>query len=202
MKKLLLFPICLFALKAAYGQHYADSIYKHREHYRNEFVTDERSPLGMRDTSYLRFYAPDKTYRVTASLKLTPEASPFQIPTHSGKTKTYRKYGILHFLIKGKPYDLEVYQSLDLIKKEEYKNHLFVPFNDLTNYEETYGGGRYIDLSITDIIDNTILLDFNKCYNPYCAYAEGYNCPIPPEANRLSIPIKAGEKTFGKKIEE
>ncbi len=202
MKKFLLLPFCVLALNAASGQTYADSIYKHREYYRNEFVMDEKSPLGMRDTSYLRFFAPDRNYRVLASLKLTPEASPFQIPTHSGKTKTYRKYGILHFMLRGKPYDLEVYQSLDLIKKEEFKNYLFVPFNDMTNYEETYGGGRYMDLSIVDVADNTIVLDFNKCYNPYCAYAEGYNCPIPPEANRLPIAIRAGEKMFGKKLEE
>ena len=64
------------------------------------------------------------------------------------------------------------------------------------------GGGRYIDLSIVDFTDNTIVLDFNRSYNPYCAYATGYNCPIPPEANRLPLAIRAGEQSFGKKLSD
>ena len=63
---------------------------------------------------------------------------------------------------------------------------------------ETYGGGRYIDLTITDIKNNLIELDFNKCYNPYCAYSDGYSCPIPPDENNLKIKIEAGEKKFAK----
>jgi uncharacterized protein (DUF1684 family) len=73
---------------------------------------------------------------------------------------------------------------------------LFVPFKDRTNYDATYGGGRYIDLSTKDIVNGRILLDFNKCYNPYCAFADGFNCPIPPDENSLPIEIAAGEKTF------
>jgi uncharacterized protein (DUF1684 family) len=151
---------------------------------------------------YLRFFWPKERYRVVAKFKATPEATPFQMPTHSGKAKTYRKYGVLSFRLLGAEYHLEVYQSPELIKREELKDHLFVPFNDISNYEETYGGGRYLDLSLRDIVDNTVVLDFNKAYNPYCAYAAGYNCPIPPEANRLPIKILAGEKTFGKKTDE
>jgi uncharacterized protein (DUF1684 family) len=79
---------------------------------------------------------------------------------------------------------------------------LFIPFNDLTNYEETYGGGRYLDVSTTDIVNGKMVVDFNKSYNPYCAYSDGYNCPIPPDANKLQVTIKAGEKNYGKKIEE
>ena len=170
--------------------------------YRNAFVQEEHSPLGVADTTYLRFFQPDPAYRVTASLLRTPEAVPFQIPTSSGKSKTYRKYGVLSFTLLGEPLKLEVYQSLDLLKSEEHKNYLLVPFKDLTNYEETYGGGRYIDLSIVDFTDNTIVLDFNRSYNPYCAYATGYNCPIPPEANRLPLAIRAGEQSFGKKLSD
>ena len=84
------------------------------------------------------------------------------------------------------------------MKNPKYIDHLFIPFNDLTNYEETYGGGRYIDLSLNDIKDGKVVLDFNKCHNPYCAYSDGYNCPIPPEANRLKVAVKAGEMNFGK----
>jgi uncharacterized protein (DUF1684 family) len=202
MKRSVLTTAVCLSLFSANAQSYADSIAKHREAYKNEFITEERSPLKGDDTSFLRFFAPDIRYRVVAKIKLTPEAKSFDIPTQSGKKKSYRKYADLKFSINKKPYQLEMYQSIDLMKKEEYKDHLFVPFNDLTNYKETYAGGRYIDLSLKDIKNNTIILDFNKAYNPYCAFASGYNCPIPPAANNLKVAIKAGEKVYGKEVPE
>jgi len=82
---------------------------------------------------------------------------------------------------------------------KEYKDHLFIPFTDATSGEETYESGRYIDLEIKDITNENVLIDFNKAYNPYCAYVSGkYNCPIPPNENRLIVAIRAGEKSFGK----
>jgi uncharacterized protein (DUF1684 family) len=82
------------------------------------------------------------------------------------------------------------------MRQEEYRDYLFLPFADLTNGEETYGGGRYLDLTIPT--GNTILLDFNKAYNPYCAYNPKYSCPLVPKQNRLDIPIIAGVKAFKK----
>jgi len=75
---------------------------------------------------------------------------------------------------------------------------LFIPFADVTSGDETYGTGRYIDISTKDIINNTVVIDFNKAYNPYCAYSNGYNCPIPPAENYLAVAIKAGERSFAK----
>jgi len=74
--------------------------------------------------------------------------------------------------------------------------YLFLPFNDYTNYETTYGGGRYIDIQVGDIADNKVLLDFNKSYNPYCAYADGFSCPIPPSENYVHTHVLAGERVF------
>ena len=200
MKKLLLSLAASVVVVAADAQSYTYSIARHREKYKLEFIEEERSPLKGEDTSFLRFYKADPRYRVVAALKLTPEAKPFDIPTSSGKKKSYRKYGELSFRLNKKPYKLELYQSIDLMTKEKYKDHLFVPFNDLTNYQGTYAGGRYIDLSLKDIKNNVVILDFNKAYNPYCAYASGYNCPIPPRANNLKVAIKAGEKMYGKEV--
>ena len=78
----------------------------------------------------------------------------------------------------------------------EYSNHLFIPFNDITNGVETYDAGRYIDLEIPK--GDTIIIDFNKAYNPYCAYNDGYSCPIPPEENNLEVEVKAGVMAFEK----
>jgi uncharacterized protein len=93
---------------------------------------------------------------------------------------------------------LQVFQNLGLLNDPKYSDHLFIPFTDGTTYTETYGGGRYIDLSTKDIKGDKLMVDFNKCYNPYCAYAEGYNCPIPPVENRLPISIHAGERNWAK----
>ena len=75
-----------------------------------------------------------------------------------------------------------------------YKDYLFLPFTDPTNGVTTYGGGRYLDLMIP--ATKVVQLDFNKAYNPYCAYSGNYSCPIPPEENHLEIEIKAGVKKY------
>ena len=113
--------------------------------------------------------------------------------------KTFRVYGVLHFTINDTAVSLNIYQSQNLMNTDEYKNHLFLPFTDLSSGEETYAAGRYIDMSTADIINNKVVIDFNKAYNPYCAYVSGkYNCPIPPKENQLPVMIAAGEKTFVK----
>lgn len=184
------------------AQSYTDSISQYRAQYKQEFITDKNSPLHSADTAYLRFYAPDEAYKVNAFVHLSNDSPPFKMKTHSGKEKMYRKYGELHFKLKGKKAMLEIYQSISLMKNEAYKDYLFIPFNDLTNYETTYAGGRYLDISIKDIKNGAVQLDFNKCYNPYCAFASGYSCPIPPDANKLKLRIEAGEMNFAGAVKE
>jgi len=125
------------------------------------------------------------------------EQKPFEMATYSGVTKPYIKYGELLFEIPGKGTQrINVYQSLKALKLPQYKDHLFIPFKDLTSGESTYDGGRYIDIKLSDIKKGIVYLDFNKAYNPWCAYSEGYSCPIPPAENTLNIAIEAGELTF------
>jgi uncharacterized protein (DUF1684 family) len=76
----------------------------------------------------------------------------------------------------------------------KYKNHIFVPFTDLTTGSESYGGGRYVDLELP--FSDKVIIDFNRAYNPYCAYNHKYSCAIPPEENHLNVAIKAGVKAF------
>ena len=83
-----------------------------------------------------------------------------------------------------------------MFDKEGYEDYLFLPFLDNTNGEESYGGGRYVEARIPE--GDTIIIDFNKAYNPYCAYNEKYSCPIVPRQNYLPIEVKAGVKAFGK----
>jgi uncharacterized protein len=105
-------------------------------------------------------------------------------------------YGKVYFTLNDTIVTLCVYQSQDLMKVNQLKDYLFIPFMDATTGEETYESGRYFDFSIHDIKENVLVVDFNKAYNPYCAYTVGYNCPVPPKENRINVAILAGEKKF------
>lgn len=178
---------------------FADQLAKHRETYKKDLLAASGGPLTEAgDLSYVQFYAPDSTYRVTATVQRIEKAEPFDMPTYNGKTRPHVAYALLSFTIHGKPQQLTLYRNLNVIRIPEYRDYLFLPFKDATSGTETYGGGRYMDLRTGDIQNGQVMLDFNKAYNPYCAFKEGYPCPIPPKINTLSISVKAGEKTFGK----
>ncbi len=116
-----------------------------------EFKNPEQSPLPDRfrsDFESLDFFAPDTNYVVTANLVRTPEALPFLMPTNTGRTSEEVVYGIVTFSLNGKEFSLEVYQNRELVEDKDYEDYLFLPFSDQTNGNETYGGGRYLDLRI------------------------------------------------------
>jgi uncharacterized protein (DUF1684 family) len=202
IKSFLFFSLAALPLQALSQHSYTDSLLQHRLHYKQEFITSAHSPLKAADTGFLRFFTPDERFRVMSRVERTPDAPVFDMATRSGKTQPYRRYGMLHFTLQDKELTLEVYQSQTLKNKPGYEDHLFIPFNDLSNGEQTYGGGRYLDLKTTDIRNGRLVLDFNKAYNPYCAFASGYSCPIPPDANRLDVVIAAGEMAFGRETHE
>ena len=164
-----------------------------------KFKLDEDSPLKPRDReafTALEFFPVDTAFIVTAQFVRTPGESPFYMPTTTERLPESVKYGELYFTLQGKELKLNIYQNKELILQKEYEDYLFLPFTDLTNGVTTYGGGRYLDLRIP--AGNLIQLDFNKAYNPYCAYNEKYSCPIPPAENDLYIEIEAGVKDFKK----
>jgi uncharacterized protein (DUF1684 family) len=160
---------------------------------RTEYENPNTTPLSAKaKTSFkgIHFFPVDKKYAVNARFVRTPRENPFQMSTSGGIRKTYVKYAEVFFVIDKKEYKLNVYQSQELIQSPEYKDYLFIPFTDATSGHETYEGGRYIDLNIPQ--SDHILVNFNKAYHPYCAYTDGYNCPIPPQENTLPIKIEAG----------
>ena len=109
------------------------------------------------------------------------------------QAKEYVRYGTATFVLNGISMQLTVFQSLKLREIPEYADYVFIPFNDDTNGTETYGGGRYLDLRFADVEDHKLTIDFNRSYNPYCAYSDGYSCPVPPNENRLPVKVQAGE---------
>lgn len=164
-----------------------------------EFKDPKTSPLAdtyRKDFVGLDFFEPDTTYVVMAKLELTPEAMPFLMPTTTERKSEEVVYGVVHFQLNGEEHQLEVYRNKELMLQEEHKDYLFLPFTDNTNGEETYAGGRYIDLSVPK--GDSIRIDFNKAYNPYCAYNKKYSCPIVPSVNALDTKVLAGVKDFKK----
>jgi len=164
-----------------------------------EYKDATTSPLKEKDRKLFKtldFFKVDSTYVVEAKLKRTPNTEFFGMKTTTNRLSTERVFGIVSFELKGNKYELNVYQNQDLMEKEEYKDYLFFPFLDHTNGEESYGGGRYIDLRIPE--GDSVIIDFNTAYNPYCAYNPKYSCPLVPRDNYLAIKVEAGVKAFDK----
>ena len=160
-----------------------------------EYADSATSPLrgqALKDFAGLDFFPINKAFCVQAAFERISNEAPFEMPTVSGKTKTFQKYGCLSFEIGGKKAVLYAYQNLKLMQIPEYADDLFIPFKDQSSGEESYGGGRYIDIKIPK--GTSITLDFNRAYNPYCAYSTGWNCPIPPVENDLDFKVLAGVK--------
>jgi len=165
-----------------------------------DFKDASKSPLKAKDRKNFKtldFFPVDSSAIVKATLKQTPDSDWFLMQTTTDRVSNERVYGVVTFELQGKTFELSVYQGQDLMTQEGFENYLFLPFIDHTNGETTYGGGRYIDLRIPE--NDMMIIDFNKAYNPYCAYDEKYSCPIVPRNNYLDIEVKAGVKDFNKK---
>lgn len=190
----LLMILILTQLLSAQNFSYKDSV----ANYLNRYVKEHEVVKG-KDRNYIQFYPIDETYKVTARWEHRPNSPWFLMETSGIQKKNYRVAGVIYFSIKDTALSLHVYQSQALMNSEKYKDYLFIPFLDATNGTETYLVGRYLDLSREEIKGDSVIIDFNKAYNPYCAYISNqYNCPIPPRENLLPVAIRAGEKQFAK----
>ena len=162
-----------------------------------EFADATKSPLTEKDRANFKgldFFPIDKAFIVEAKFTKSKNEKSFEMKTTTDRMPLYVKYGEVSFTINGENFKLNVYQNLELIKRPGFKKHLFLPFSDLTSGNETYGGGRYIDLEIPK--GKTITIDFNQAYNPYCAYNPKYSCPIVPAENELLTNVNAGVKKY------
>ena len=155
------------------------------------FAQGQDSPVPLDRRSWMlpiRYYEPAASYRVPASLNIAEDRPTFEIPTSTGQLRTMQRVGTLEFMLNGETRTLSALVELPV----QDATRLFVPFRDETSGTETYPAGRYLDLdrTPTGIYD----LDFNRAYHPTCYYNEEFDCPFPPPENRLSIPVRAGEK--------
>jgi uncharacterized protein (DUF1684 family) len=148
----------------------------------------EDSPILPKDLDTflpLAYFPIDESYAVPAQLQPEAQRVRLQMPTSTGKIRDITRVGNLVFTLKGQPLKLAAFL-------EDGSNRLFVPFSDLTSGTETYQAGRYMNLDPT--ATGIYIVDFNVAYHPYCYYNAQYDCPYPPAENRLSVPIRAGER--------
>lgn len=164
-----------------------------------DFKDASKSPLTDKERKTFRalhFFPVDSNFVVKAHLQVTPDTPYFKMKTTTDRVSEERIYGIVTFKISGTTYQLNVYQGKENLEDPEYVDYLFLPFLDNTNGETSYGGGRYIDLRIPS--SDSIVIDFNKSYNPLCVYNVKYSCPIVPRVNYLNTEVKAGMKNYTK----
>lgn len=193
--KFLPFIILFFCSVICFSQ--TETSLEYQNNLNKEFAIKKESPLTEEDFltfKSLDFYEINTKFIVEAKFKKSENEKVFEMKTSTTRLPKYLKYGELLFKIDNLDYKLNIYQNIDLIKKEGYEDYLFLPFSDLTCGNQSYIGGRYIDLQIPK--SDKILIDFNKAYNPYCAYNHKYSCPIVPLENDLKVSILAGVKKF------
>lgn len=177
---------------------YNSEIEKYRTGINIKLLYGESTPLlpeQQKEFKGLKYFAPDMDYLVEATLIKAGKQEDVIMKTSGERTPVYVKYGTVNFTIKGNACTLSVYQNKKMLELSQDTSSLFIPFRDETCGHESYGGGRYIDCEIPAGGDK-VMIDFNKAYNPYCAYNHSYSCVIPPEENRLKVRIEAGEKAF------
>jgi uncharacterized protein (DUF1684 family) len=158
---------------------------------KDRFMRSADSPVPQeqrRDFPPLEYFPVDPAYTVPASLAVAPGKDILELSTSGGLRRKMRKIGTLQFTLKDQALTLTAFVDAET----NDVRRLFVPFGDLTNGNETYPGGRYLDLERTATGFYTV--DFNRTYNPFCVFNTTYDCPYPPRENRLKVPVRAGEK--------
>ena len=165
----------------------------------SQFKDATRSPLlekDLRTFSGLDFYPYSEDFKIVAQLERVENSEWFNMPTTTSRMSKERLFAVLKFELEGKNVELNIYQGADYLNTPGQEDMLFLPFLDETNGDETYGGGRYIEVRIPE--GDKITIDFNEAFNPYCVYNEKFSCPIVPRDNFIPVKVQAGEKKFKK----
>lgn len=169
-----------------------DQLLRYREEADAFFKSHPQSPLTPEQQavfSGLDWFPPDPALEFEITAEEFAEKESVVMPRSSDKKPpaTYQKWGRLHFEIAGQAV------SLLLLYSAEH-DHFFLGFWDATSGHESYAGGRYLEPQ--SLGGGRFRVDFNRAYNPYCAYNDRWSCIIPPAENRLPVRVEAGQKAF------
>ncbi|HAW20988.1 MAG TPA: hypothetical protein DCX14_12470 [Flavobacteriales bacterium] len=180
---------------------YKEEIKRQRAEKDVEMQSRKTSPLQKEDRKTfqdLPYFEVDEKWKVMATFHEHQTQEVIEIPTSAGYSKTFKAHGYFEVQLNGNNYAITAFKRLykEGQKAPEHET-LFLPFKDMTTGESTYGGGRYLDLEVPKDGAQAVV-DFNLCYSPYCAYGNGFACPIPPAANFIKTEVEAGEKAYKK----
>lgn len=193
--QLLILPFLILAVHSFAQNDYEKEVREFRQQLIQSALEYEKDPpLSPADTGDLSYFPIDTFWKLKAKFHPLQQDSFIKIPTTAGTEKIFKIIGMAVFKVNSVADSLTVFQPF----QNGLQPYLFIPFKDGTSGITSYGGGRYLEPDLSSISEegNTIILDFNKAYNPWCAYSSGYFCPLPPEENDLRIKITAGEKKF------
>lgn len=173
---------------------WADRLRENREEKAQFFAEHPQSPVPPEERESfdgLDYFEPDPTYQVEATVTLHDDPDPVEMETTNGPPVRYLRVATLGFELDGQHHDVHAYRQ-----EHEDSRTLFVPFRDKTTGQQSYAGGRYMEFEPDrDLEDGeTVTVDFNLAYTPFCAFSESFACPLPPEENWLETTIPAGEK--------
>ncbi len=173
------------------AERYDEAIAQARAEQQAYFLDPKTTPFeGDLDPADVRYFDTDPALRFRTDLQRISDTATFALQMTDDSQTLFRRIGYVELPIEGSRYRLFLYRRLD----EPINSPLFVPFTDLSNGRETYGGGRYLDVKLER--GGQVVIDFNLAYNPFCAYNDRYVCPLPPPENHLAVAIRAGEKNF------
>ncbi|MFK7601077.1 DUF1684 domain-containing protein [Deinococcus sp. SM5_A1] len=162
---------------------------------KDEHFAAGRGPVDTATFHGLRYYPPDQAWAFNGPLTLTPPgpAAEFTLETNTGQPRTMALYGTVTLSLPGGEQRLSVFVPLG----DEQPQRVFIPFRDATSGQDTYGAGRYLDAPLVRSEEGEALVsvDFNLAYHPYCAYGDGWTCPLPPPENVLPVAVQAGERS-------
>ncbi len=184
-----------FSLKGGMSENeFAKAIAIERKEKTDNLKKDENSPFATLTGKFedLKYFKPDLKYRVNATLTSINDKNVIVLNTSDGKEQKYLEYAHATFTLEDVENKLVI---LEVMEMGPQRGKLFLAFADETSGKETYGGGRYLDIKKVPAA-TSVVLDFNRAYNPYCAYNDSYSCPFPPAENILKVAIRAGEMSY------
>lgn len=193
----LIFILLLSSLGYSQEKYSKQDVLEFQNTLNQSFANPQTSPLTeeqLLQFTTLNFFEPNDKFFVKGKFVRTPNEVPFSMRTTTSREPLYVKYGEVYFTIDNKEFKLDLFKYLAQDKNQPQSknnfNKLFLPFTDATSGDQTYGGGRFLELNYPD--NEVIYIDFNKAYHPYCVYNSKYSCPIVPSQNHLEISILAG----------
>ena len=185
--------LCHFAIGLSLAQTYAEEVGAYRMSLIESMVSyTDHPPVQWKDTAHMDYYPLDTNLIINADFEPTVKDTFIKMPTTAGTEKIFKVLGRASFTVRDTMAQLTVYQPL----KGSLMPYFFIPFKDGTSGVTTYGGGRYLEGPVPEDAASSIKLDFNKAYNPWCVFNEGYYCPLPPVENDIMPQIHAGEKNY------